>query len=161
MKVHAVYLSQHQLIPYDRIRDHFQEQLQIPLSVGSVFNFNQEAYERLEHFEQWVKIQLAHSPLMHADETGINIGGQRHWLHCAANAAHSLGFIRTPSAVPKPWMKWESCRASKGYCAMIMGSLTTSIHASTRYAMRTTSESWSGPSSKINRPGRKMSRNSS
>ncbi len=25
--------------------------------------------------------------LMHADETGINIGGRRHWLHCASNAS--------------------------------------------------------------------------
>ncbi len=24
---------------------------------------------------------------MHADETGINIGGKRHWLHCASNAS--------------------------------------------------------------------------
>jgi len=24
---------------------------------------------------------------MHADETGINIGGKRHWLHCASNTS--------------------------------------------------------------------------
>ena len=86
LKVHAVYLSQYQLLPYDRIRDHFQEQLQIPLSVGSVFHFNQEAYEGLASFERWAKTQLAQSELLHADETGINIGGKRHWLHCASNA---------------------------------------------------------------------------
>ena len=85
LKAHAVYLSQYQLLPYDRIRDHFQEQLQIPLSVGSIFNFNQEAYDGLAFFEQWVKTQLAQSELLHADETGINIGGKRHWLHCASN----------------------------------------------------------------------------
>ena len=86
VKAHAVYLSQHQLIPYDRVRDHFEEQMHIPVSTGSVFNFNQEAYDRLEPFERWAKTQLAASTLVHADETGINIGGQRHWLHCITNA---------------------------------------------------------------------------
>ena len=87
LKAHAVYLSQYQLIPYDRIRDHFHDQVQIPVSAGSVFNFNKEGYDRLEPFEQWVKNELAKSELIHADETGINIGGKRHWLHCASNAA--------------------------------------------------------------------------
>ena len=83
LKATAVYMSQYQLIPYDRIRDHFQDQMQIPVSAGSVFNFNKEAYAGLDAFGQWAKTQLAQSELMHADETGINIGGKRHWLHCA------------------------------------------------------------------------------
>ena len=29
--------------------------------------------------------RLAESERIHADETGINIGGKRHWLHCASN----------------------------------------------------------------------------
>jgi transposase len=87
LKANAVYMSQHQLIPYDRVRDHFQDQMHIPVSAGSVFNFNKEAYERLESFEQWTKAQLARSDLLHADETGINIGGKRHWLHCASNTS--------------------------------------------------------------------------
>jgi transposase len=87
LKANAVYMSQHQLIPYDRVRDHFQDQMHIPVSAGSVFNFNKEAYDGLASFEQWAKIQLARSDLLHADETGVNIGGKRHWLHCASNAS--------------------------------------------------------------------------
>lgn len=90
VKANAVYMSQHQLIPYDRIRDHFQDQIHIPLSTGSVFNFNKEAYERLAPFEQWAKTELAKSMLMHADETGINIAAKRHWLHCASTASVTL-----------------------------------------------------------------------
>ncbi|MEW7977894.1 MAG: hypothetical protein AB2814_10875, partial [Candidatus Sedimenticola endophacoides] len=30
------------------------------------FNFNKDAYDRLEYFEQWTKAQLAKSGLMHA-----------------------------------------------------------------------------------------------
>ena len=87
LKANAVYMSQFQLIPYDRIRDHFQDQMQIPVSVGSLFNFNKDAYERLGFFGEWVKSGFARSDLMHADETGINIGGKRHWLHCASSSS--------------------------------------------------------------------------
>jgi transposase len=85
VKINSVYMSQYQLIPYNRIVDHFVEQLQIPVSAGSIYNFNQEAYERLGDFDQWVRKKLASSSLIHADETGINIGGKRNWLHSASN----------------------------------------------------------------------------
>jgi transposase len=85
VKVNSVYMSQQQLIPYNRIEDHFRDQMQIPVSSGSIFNFNQEAYELLEDFDQWARRQLASSSLLHVDETGINIGGKRVWLHNASN----------------------------------------------------------------------------
>ena len=86
LKAHAVYLSQYQLLPYERVREYFEDQVGLALSAGSLFNFNQEAFDKAEGFEHWVKDRLAESELIHADETGINIGGQRHWLHCASNA---------------------------------------------------------------------------
>lgn len=92
VKVNSVYMSQYQLIPYNRIEDHFLEQLHIPVSGGSIYNFNQEAYERLEHFDQWVRKQLAVSAVLHADETGVNIGGKRNWLHSASSAKWTCFF---------------------------------------------------------------------
>ena len=86
VKVNAVYMSQFQLIPYSRIEDHFQDQLGIPISVGTINNFNKDAFDRLESFESWVKEQLGSSPLVHGDETGINIGGKGRWLHTVCNA---------------------------------------------------------------------------
>jgi len=85
VKAHSVYMSQFQLIPYDRIRDYFADQLGIPVSSGSVFNFNKDAFSRLESFDSFVKGKLANSDLMHSDETGININGKRFWLHSASN----------------------------------------------------------------------------
>jgi transposase len=87
IKAHSVYMSQFQLIPYNRVEDHFLEQMNLPVSAGSIFNFNQNAYDRLEFFDQWVRKQLVSSSLIHADETGINIGGKRVWLHNASNPA--------------------------------------------------------------------------
>lgn len=85
IKAHSVYMSQFQLIPYNRIQDYFQDQLQIPISTGTLFNFNKEAHGLLERFEQRAKSELAKSPLVHADETGININGKRLWLHSASS----------------------------------------------------------------------------
>ena len=85
LKAHAVYMSQFQLIPYNRVQDHFSDQLHIPVSEGSLFNFNKEAFELLTEFEDRVKEKLTASALAHVDETGINIGGKGHWLHCVSN----------------------------------------------------------------------------
>ena len=85
IKAHAVYMSQFQLIPYNRIQDYFADQLHLPVSEGSIFNFNKQAYQALASFENQVKDRLSNSAVAHADETGINIDGKRHWLHCASN----------------------------------------------------------------------------
>jgi len=85
VKVNAVYMSQYQLIPYNRIEDHFLDQMGIPVSAGSIVNFSKDVFERLESFESWVKEQLVSSVLIHSDETGINIGGSRRWLHTVSN----------------------------------------------------------------------------
>lgn len=87
LKAHAVYLSQHQLLPYKRIQQYFCDQLQIPLSEGLLYNFNVSAFMQLHEFEQRCKDQLAQAQVAHADETGININGKRHWLHCTSNEA--------------------------------------------------------------------------
>jgi len=85
VKAHAVYMSQFQLIPYNRIQDHFRDQMRTALSTGSLCNFNKEAFELLEAFEGIAKTKLFHAMLLHVDETGININGKRKWLHTASN----------------------------------------------------------------------------
>ena len=85
VKAQSVYMSQFQLIPLDRVCDYFNDQVGLPISKGSISNFNKEAFERLEYFEVWVKEQLLLSPFNHADETGINLGGKRIWLHNLSN----------------------------------------------------------------------------
>ena len=87
VKAHAVYLSQYQLLPYNRIEEYFADQLGIPISVGSLFNFNEQAAELVKSSgaEAIIKtaLQSPHQTL-HVDETGINIGGKRRWLHGAS-----------------------------------------------------------------------------
>jgi len=85
VKVNAVYMSQFQLIPYARVEDYFRGELQIPISTGSINNFNKDVFDRLEPFEQWIKKELAQQPLLHCDETGINICSKTNWLHTVSS----------------------------------------------------------------------------
>lgn len=72
-------------MPYNRIEGHFEDQLNIPISPGSVYNFNLEAYELLNDFEKTVKAELINSDLIHNDETGININRKKYWIHLPSN----------------------------------------------------------------------------
>ena len=87
LKAHAVYLSQYQLLPYERIRQYFTDQLNIPLSSGSLYNFINTAYRHLDETNalEFIKESLKNESVLHADETGININGQRQWLHNASS----------------------------------------------------------------------------
>ena len=90
IKANAVYMNCYQMSSLSRIEDHFKDQLGLPVSQGSVYNFSKEAYNRLEYFEDWVKQALLNAEINHADETGVNIGGKRHWLHVLCNDSFSL-----------------------------------------------------------------------
>jgi transposase len=90
LKAHAIYLSQYQLIPYERVCELFRDQAGIIVSPGSIFNFNKETYTALEIFDAIVKDRLLQSYLCHADETGINMNGKRFWLHCLSNEKYTL-----------------------------------------------------------------------
>lgn len=99
VKVQAVYLSQFQLLPYQRVQDYFKEQIGLPISTGSVFNFNQQAFDLLAEFELKLIAKLIASPLLHTDETGINIGGKRQWLHCASNDRLTLFYAHAKRGI--------------------------------------------------------------
>ncbi|MEY8248466.1 MAG: IS66 family transposase, partial [Bermanella sp.] len=85
VKANAVYMSMFQLIPYERIQTHFAELFEIPISAGTVYNFNRDAYQRLTEFDRLATHKLTHASLLHVDETGINIGGTKMWLHGSSN----------------------------------------------------------------------------
>lgn len=92
VKAHAVYLSQHQLLPYNRVEEYFADQMGLPLNAGSIHNFNRKAYEHLGDFEEFLKKQLIVSKILNADETGININGKRAWLHGCGNSMWTYFF---------------------------------------------------------------------
>jgi transposase len=83
-------MSVYQMVSCDRIAEQFAGQLNIPLSPGSICNFKENAYKRLEKFDEWVKKKLVEARLLHLDETGVNIAGRKAWLHACCTDNYTL-----------------------------------------------------------------------
>ncbi|GAC1374314.1 MAG: hypothetical protein NVS2B12_31430 [Ktedonobacteraceae bacterium] len=77
----AVYLSQFQLLPLQRITEFFADWKLGPLSEGSLVNWGREAAERLGPTQETLETLLLKSRLAHVDETGGRIEGVLHWFH--------------------------------------------------------------------------------
>jgi transposase len=92
VKTHAVYMPVHQMVPCERVSGHFASQINIPLSAGSVCNFKEEAYTKLEWFEGRAAGKLQGEAVLNCDETGINTGGKRVWLHTVSGEGYTLYF---------------------------------------------------------------------
>lgn len=92
VKSTSVYLSQYQLIPQARVQDALKTQYGLPISKGSVNNFNILAAKNLRKlgFESWIRKQLMKAPILHADETGIDVNADTYWIHCLCNESLTL-----------------------------------------------------------------------
>jgi transposase len=99
VKAQSVYLSQYQFIPLKRVQEHFQGQLGLPISGGSIFAYNRQAYEMLGQFEQKLIVKMLNAKVLHADETGINIGGKTRWLHCVSSPLLTLYYAHEKRGV--------------------------------------------------------------
>lgn len=95
VKATSVYLSQFQLIPQARVQDVLATQFGLSVTKGSVNNFNILAAQTLRqwNFEDWLRAKLIRSPVLHADETGVNLNSVRWWIHCLSNEAFTYFHI--------------------------------------------------------------------
>jgi len=80
----AVYLSQYQLLPYERTCELFDDLFGHKLSQATLVNANMAAGEILKPVEDEIKRQIINSSVAHFDETGIRVNGKREWLHVAS-----------------------------------------------------------------------------
>ena len=77
----AVYLNQDQLLPEARTGETLADLLGCTLSDGTVVRWVHEAAERLAPTVAVIADLVVASRIQHADETGVRIAGQLHWLH--------------------------------------------------------------------------------
>ena len=82
----AVYLHDYQLIPYDRCCELLSDVCGCLISPATLIRAENICFEKLEYFETEVKKLLSQSPVVHFDETGTRINGQRNWLHVACTS---------------------------------------------------------------------------
>jgi transposase len=75
------YLRVQQLLPLERIAQMTWDLFHVQVSEATLQSAIQTASSKLEHFEAKTKGLLQDAKLAHADETGLRVSGQLHWLH--------------------------------------------------------------------------------
>jgi len=93
LKALVVYLTQFQLLPYDRTRQLFADLFDHPVSTGTLVNINQSCAERLQPVEAQIITQLRQAPVIHCDETGVRLNKEPHWLHVVSTERLTYYFI--------------------------------------------------------------------
>ena len=88
----AVYLTQYQLLPYQRRADLLGELAGIAIAPASVYTAVTQATRRLAAPVQAIQQARVHAPVVHADETGLRVDGTLQWLHVFSTATHTAYF---------------------------------------------------------------------
>lgn len=85
IKAFTVYLQNYQMLPFSRCTELVRDLTGHNLSKGSLCNFQNKCYSKLDTYQEQVKTLLLASPVLHADETGIKVNGDNHWVHVISN----------------------------------------------------------------------------
>ena len=85
LKSFISYLNCYQMLPYERITETIQDLTSHKISTGTIYNFLNTNYEKLENFENRLKQSLLKEDVLHSDETGVNIKAKLHWIHVASS----------------------------------------------------------------------------
>ncbi len=80
----GVYLVQQQLLPYERACEVIEDLLGPSISVGTLQGLVERCAKQLEPVEQQIKAALCQADVLHQDETGLYVAGQRHWMHVSS-----------------------------------------------------------------------------
>src|SRR5207248_1664389 len=79
----AVYLVEQQLLPWERACEVLGDVLGAPLSQGTLASLIERCAATLQPVEEQIKQTLTRAEVLHQDETGLYVNGQRQWLHVA------------------------------------------------------------------------------
>jgi transposase len=86
----AVYLVEQQLLPLARACEVLRDLLGVQMSEGTVWELIKRCAGQLATVEQQIKEALKQAEVIHQDETGLDVGGLRHWMHvtCTPTLTH-------------------------------------------------------------------------
>jgi len=82
----AVYMTQYQLLPYQRTAEVLSELAGIGISPGTIHRAVTVAAAHLEKPVAAIRGALIEAPVAHADETGMRVAGGLYWLHVLSTA---------------------------------------------------------------------------
>jgi len=82
----ALYLHDYQLLPYARTTEAMKELFGCALSSGTLSTAVRQCASGLVETELKIKRGWRRSSVIHADETGLRVGGRLHYVHVASNS---------------------------------------------------------------------------
>src|SRR5256714_2112861 len=82
----AVYLTQQQLLPWERTCEVLSDLLGVQLSEATVGELIKRAACQLAPVEHQIKKALIQAAVLHQDETGVSVAGKRYWEHVTSTA---------------------------------------------------------------------------
>ncbi|HEV2705337.1 MAG TPA: IS66 family transposase [Pyrinomonadaceae bacterium] len=83
LRARAAYLHQYQLLPLARTAEALSDLFGCRLSAGTVHRMTVECAEALSGAEAGIKDAVTAALVIGADETGLRVAGESHWVHVA------------------------------------------------------------------------------
>jgi hypothetical protein len=77
----ATYLHKYQLLPFARTSEAMRDLFGCALSPGTLRTTRHRAAARLVGVEEQIKAGIKAAEVIGADETGLRVAGQSHWIH--------------------------------------------------------------------------------
>jgi transposase len=77
----GVYLVQQHLVPLARTCEILEDLLGVSMSEGTLCSLIERCTQNLASVETHLKEALVQAEVIHQDETGLYVSGQRHWMH--------------------------------------------------------------------------------
>lgn len=90
VKALAVYLTQYQLLPWERASELLADLFGHAPGEGSLATFLSTCFSRLEPLEAAIREGIRAAPVAQMDETGVRIAGKTRWLHYVGTATRAL-----------------------------------------------------------------------
>jgi transposase len=79
LKALVSYLNTEHHIPYQRLCEILRDVFDLPVSEGSIYNMLQSVKTAGTSMYEEIRRRIESSPVVGADETGVNINGKQHW----------------------------------------------------------------------------------
>jgi transposase len=83
----STYLHKYQLLPFARTSEAMRDLFGCSISPGTVDTTRHRAAAKLVGIEEQIKAGIKAAQVMGADETGLRVAGQSHWIHVARTDA--------------------------------------------------------------------------
>lgn len=75
----TAYLHSRQYVPFDRMREMYQDVFGLEISSGSLVNMIRRFAAKAGGLYEVIRERIAQSPVVGGDETGVCVGGKNHW----------------------------------------------------------------------------------